>query len=165
MATSHGSGRPIVRVALALLAAALIAEVIAVVVFRTKWRPAIDLVRRTNRAVLNPAMLHLAGGKHWYAAVVRHVGRRSGRSYATPVLAERAGGRLYIPLPYGTHVDWLANVLAAGGCIVECKGERHRTTAPVVIPAAEAAPALRPRRRAAPGFYGVDAYLRLDIAE
>jgi hypothetical protein len=64
-----------------------------------------DAVRRFNNYLLNPAMMHLAGRKYWYAAVIRHTGRRSGRSYATPVVADRVGDAFILPLPYGTGVD------------------------------------------------------------
>ena len=47
-----------------------------------------DTVRTFNKYLLNPAMLHLAGRRHWYAAVIRHTGRKSGKSYATPVVAD-----------------------------------------------------------------------------
>jgi deazaflavin-dependent oxidoreductase (nitroreductase family) len=150
-------------VVLALALGALAIEAVLVVVFRTKWAPAIDAVRRANRDVLNPLMLRRAGRGHWYAAVVHHVGRTSGRAYSTPVLAEPAGGRLYLPLPYGTHVDWCRNVLAAGGCVVERQGERLAAVKPVLVPAAEAAAALRPATRAVLALYGVDTYLRLDV--
>ncbi|HUH69305.1 MAG TPA: nitroreductase, partial [Mycobacterium sp.] len=57
-------------------------------------------------------MLRLAGRKHWYASAIRHAGRRSGKQYATPVVADRVADGFVIPLPYGTRVDWLQNVLA-----------------------------------------------------
>jgi hypothetical protein len=39
-----------------------------------------DAVRVFNKHVLNPAMMQLAGRKYWYAAVIRHTGRRSGKN-------------------------------------------------------------------------------------
>jgi deazaflavin-dependent oxidoreductase (nitroreductase family) len=155
----HRIARTLGRAALALLAF----EAIAVVVFRSKWTPGIDAVRRFNKAVTNPAMMRMAGSKHWYASVVHHVGRKSGKPYSTPVVAEVAGNHLCIPLSYGTHVDWCANVLAAGGCTVERHGARLETTAPAIISAQEAAPLLSPRRRRQFGLYGVDSFLRLEI--
>ncbi len=48
---------------------------------------------------------------------VLHRGRRSGRSYRTPVKVFRTGSGSYvISLPYGPESDWVRNVLAAGGC-------------------------------------------------
>ena len=65
-------------------------------------------VRVFNKHLLNPAMLHLAGRKHWYAAVIRHTGRRSGSHYATPVVADGVADGFILPLPYGTGVDCCA---------------------------------------------------------
>ena len=90
--------------------------------------PLKNAVRVFNKHVLNPAMLTLAGRKHWYAAVIRHTGRRSGKSYATPVVADRVADGFILPLPYGTGVDWLRNVLAAGSAtIVTSAPSRGRT--------------------------------------
>ncbi|RXS80310.1 nitroreductase, partial [Geobacillus sp. PK12] len=61
-----------------------------------------DVVRTFNKRVLNPVMLRLAGKRYWYAAVLRHTGRRSGKRYATPVVVERTANGFIIPLPYGT---------------------------------------------------------------
>ena len=37
-------------------------------------------VRQFNKHVLNPVMRLAAGRRHWYAAALHHVGRRSGRA-------------------------------------------------------------------------------------
>ena len=68
-----------------------------------------DAVRTFNKHVLNPAMLLLAGREHWYAAALQHTGRRSGKTYTTPVVADRVVDGVIVPLPYGTGVDWLRN--------------------------------------------------------
>lgn len=151
--------RTLGRAVLALLAI----EAILIAVFRSKWPPAINAVRHLNKAVLNPVMMRMAGRANWYASVVHHVGRKSGKPYATPVVADVIGDHLYIPLPYGTHVDWCANVLAAGGCTVERRGERFEATAPAIVPAEEAAPVISRRSRRVYGLYGVDSFLRLEF--
>jgi hypothetical protein len=71
-------------------------------------------MRALNKRILNPIMMRTAGRRHWYAAAIRHKGRRSGKEYATPVIAQptRQGGFI-VPLPYGEGVDWLKNVRAA----------------------------------------------------
>lgn len=165
MSTEHApsTARTLARRLAGALVVLAALDVIAVVVFRTRWRPGIDAVRRLNRRFLNPAMMRFAGSAHWYASAVHHVGRRSGRAYSTPVVAERVGDHFLIPLPYGTEVDWCANVLAAGGCTLERRGARYRVTAPVIVPAsgADGAPA---RSRRVLRLFGVDAYLRLDLA-
>ncbi len=142
----------------------LLFETLAVLVFRSHYRPAIGAIKRFNKRVLNPAMMRRAGRQHWYSSVVHHRGRTSGKEYATPIWAVRVGDAFYIPLPYGTDVDWVRNIQAAESCVVESDGVRYATTMPEIVPASEAAPRLPTRRRLTFGLYGVVAYLRLTIA-
>jgi deazaflavin-dependent oxidoreductase (nitroreductase family) len=55
-------------------------------------------------------------------AIVIHVGRRSGRTYETPVNVFRRDGRYVFALTYGEESDWVRNVLAAGGCRIRTRG-------------------------------------------
>lgn len=124
-------------------------------------RPLLNLVRSSNRYLLNPLMLRLAGHKHWYAAAIRHTGRRSGKQYATPVVAERVADGFVIPLPYGTAVDWLQNVLAARRATVLYQGESCDVVQPEVIDAAAALPALSAGRRRTFQRVGIEHYLKV----
>jgi deazaflavin-dependent oxidoreductase (nitroreductase family) len=65
---------------------------------------------------LNPLTRRLARGRFGPFALVRHVGRKSGRPYETPLIVARAGDDIVIELTYGAQVDWYKNVQAAGGC-------------------------------------------------
>jgi deazaflavin-dependent oxidoreductase (nitroreductase family) len=125
--------------------------------------PVRDRVRALNKRVLNPAMMRLAGRRHWYAAVIRHVGRRSGKSYATPVVAERIEGGFLVPLPYGTGVDWLRNVLATGRATVVAGGRTYEVVAPEVLDAAAALPLVAPARRRAWRLFRIENFLRVKI--
>ncbi|MFY9920527.1 MAG: nitroreductase/quinone reductase family protein [Mycobacterium sp.] len=127
--------------------------------------PVMDAVRTFNKYVLNPAMLHLAGRKHWYAAVIRHTGRRSGKNYATPVVADRVTDGFIVPLPYGTGVDWLRNVLAAGRAAITVDGRTDDVVEPEIIDAATAAPQLSARRRRAFQRFHIDNYLKVKLAK
>jgi deazaflavin-dependent oxidoreductase (nitroreductase family) len=51
-----------------------------------------------------------------YFGVVLHRGRVSERLYRTPVNAFPQGDGFLIALTYGRDVDWVKNVIAAGGC-------------------------------------------------
>lgn len=125
-----------------------------------------DWIRTLNRYVLNPAMLHLAGRKHWYASVIRHAGRRSGKIYSTPIVAERVpGGGFIVPLPYGTGTDWLRNVLAAGRATITTGGRTFDVVDPHVIDAVEAAPKLTPRRRRTFERFGIENFVTFDMAD
>lgn len=121
-----------------------------------------DEIRVLNKHVLNPAMMNLAGRRHWYAAVIRHTGRSSGREYATPVVAVPvAEDAFIIPLPYGEGVDWLKNVLAAGRAWVEAKGETYDVFEPEVIDAGAALPLLDERHRRTWRRFGIERFLKL----
>jgi deazaflavin-dependent oxidoreductase (nitroreductase family) len=63
-------------------------------------------------------------------AVVTHVGRRSGRSYRTPVNVFRDGDTYVFALTSGRESDWVQNVLAAGGCEIETRRRRIVLTEP-----------------------------------
>jgi len=96
-----------------------------------------DAVRRFNRRWLNPVMLRMAGRPNWYAARLEHVGRRSGRLYATPVVAKPVTGGYAVPLPYGRNVDWLRNLEAGGRARLQVGGQRYRVANPRIVPLAE----------------------------
>ena len=53
------------------------------------------------------------------------MGRKSGRSYETPIIVQPAGDGFVIELTYGPGVDWYKNVLAAGGCTVFWHGKDY----------------------------------------
>lgn len=89
-----------------------------------------ELIRTSNKYLLNPLMLRLAGRRWWYASVVEHTGRTSGKRYSTPVVADRVGERLIIPLPYGTQIDWVRNVLTSGAADIVSKGRTYHVVSP-----------------------------------
>ena len=77
---------------------------------------------RLNRVGANRVLRHLASRVPGFG-VVRHVGRRSGRRYSTPVTVFRTGDSGYaIALVYGRKSDWVRNVLAAGHCDLRVRG-------------------------------------------
>lgn len=122
------------------------------------------LIRVSNKHLLNPLMLRLAGTRFWYASVVKHTGRRSGRQFRTPVVADRVGNDVVIPLPYGTQVDWVRNVITAGGATIVRKGEMLNVRSPEIIDATQALPMLPHSRRRTFERVGISHYLLLRIA-
>ena len=114
-----------------------------------------------NKHVLNPVMLTVAGRAHSPYALLRHVGRRSGRVYATPVVAERSSDSFVIALPYGTGVDWYRNVLAKGRCTLTWHGQDYLLVEPELLDAATAEPLLAPVRASGLKLLGVKHYLRM----
>ncbi|PFG38809.1 deazaflavin-dependent oxidoreductase (nitroreductase family) [Georgenia soli] len=118
-------------------------------------------VARFNKRVLNPAMLRLAGRRHWYTSVLRHTGRRSGRAFATPVVAVPVDGGFVVPLPYGQKVDWLRNVRAAGRAVLTCRGTTYDVSGPEVLDAAVVMPMLEPRYQRVWRRYDIEHFLRV----
>jgi deazaflavin-dependent oxidoreductase (nitroreductase family) len=119
-------------------------------------------MRRVNRVFTNPVLGTIA----WLVpplAVVRHVGRKSGRAYRSPVVAIGAASGYVIPMTYGRDVDWARNMLRAGGGELERMGRRVRLRNPRIVGFGEAEPhlpaALRPVFRMAnlPGYVLVEA--------
>jgi deazaflavin-dependent oxidoreductase (nitroreductase family) len=118
-------------------------------------------VRAFNKRVTNPLMRILAGRRHRYASVIRHVGRRSGKEYSTPVVAEPVEDGFIIPLPYGEGVDWLKNVIAAGKAAIKTKGVSYIVVEPEVIGAEVAFPLLPPRVRRTWHLVGIERFLKV----
>ena len=77
--------------------------------------------------------------------------------------ADRAGDHLVIPLPYGTQVDWVRNVLTAGGATVVRKGETLVTEAPEIIDATQALPMVTRDHRRSFERVGIRHFLQLRI--
>jgi deazaflavin-dependent oxidoreductase (nitroreductase family) len=118
--------------------------------------------------VLNPLVSKLAGRPHFpMAAQVRHVGRRSGRSYMTPVGARLNGDAAVIPLTFGNQSDWSRNVRAAGGCSLRVNGRDYDATQPEFLNPREAKQLVRsafsPLERASFRMLGIRQFMRLHI--
>ena len=77
-------------------------------------------VARFNKRVTNHVTNHIAGWMPGFA-IVSHVGRRSGKSYRTPVNVFRDRDRYVFALTYGADADWVRNVIAAGGCEIRTR--------------------------------------------
>ena len=75
---------------------------------------------------LNPLTLRFARSGSGPFAIVRHVGRRSGKQYETPIIARPTEDGFIIELTYGYEVDWHKNVLAAGGCTLLWHGREFK---------------------------------------
>ena len=74
---------------------------------------------------LNRLTRRMARGSVGPFALVRHVGRRSGKLYETPIIVRPASDGFVAELTYGPEVDWYKNVQAAGGCTVVWRGQDY----------------------------------------
>src|SRR5690349_1782172 len=80
---------------------------------------------RLLKHTLNPLTRKLARLSFGPFSIVRHVGRRSGKVYETPIIVAPAHDGFVIELTYGPDVDWHKNILAAGGCTILWHGQTY----------------------------------------
>ena len=97
-----------------------------------------EKVIRFNKQTLNPFTLKIAGRRSSVYATLKHVGRRSGRAYTTPVVAKLLGDGFVIPLPYDAGVDWCRNVPAAGTCTLIWNEQEYKLERPEIIQQSQA---------------------------
>ena len=120
--------------------------------------------RLINKHYLNPLMLKFAGRRYSPQAIVYHKGRKSGRSYATPIVVEPVTDGFIIPLPYGTDVDWCRNILAAGQCTIQWHGNIYTVIEPALINAVDVINELPPMRQRIFRMIGVKYVLKVRIS-
>ena len=119
-----------------------------------------NALRLFTRAA-RPLAMRSAGRQGTKTSVVRHVGRRSGRTYQTPVVVARHDDSFLIALPYGERTDWLKNVLAAGSATIMADGRTYEVDRPEVIPMAKATAYFRPRDQRMQRQFHVDTALQV----
>jgi deazaflavin-dependent oxidoreductase (nitroreductase family) len=105
-----------------------------------------DRTRQFNKRYFNRLALKFAGRRRGLYGILKHVGRRSGKDYATPVVVARIPGGFLIPMPYGAETDWLRNLLAAGRGILVWDGREYAVEGPEVVEQAVAFSLLPPGR-------------------
>ena len=91
-------------------------------------------------------------------------GRKSGREYRTPMNVFRRGDEYVFALTYGSDVQWVKNIVAAGGCALITRGRTIQLVEPILF--------TDPKRSAMPApvrlFLGpmrVTEFLRMRIVE
>jgi deazaflavin-dependent oxidoreductase (nitroreductase family) len=98
---------------------------------QAQFMPITKRITSFNRRFLNPFTLRLAG--RGSMADLEHVGRSSGRTLHTPLMAFRDGETVTVALTYGPDVQWLKNVTAASGCRMRLRGEQLTLGAPRLL--------------------------------
>jgi deazaflavin-dependent oxidoreductase (nitroreductase family) len=101
---------------------------------RNKQSAVVRMQRKVNRRLLNPRQMATAGTPGAYAAVVHHIGRRSGTQYRTPVGVAATDDGFVIGLVYGSQADWVQNLLAAGSGLLTHEGTTYVVDHPEVVP-------------------------------
>ncbi len=116
----------------------------------------------TTRFV-NPVTRLVAGWLPGFG-IIRYRGRTSGKEYRTPMNIFRRGDRMFFALTYGSDVQWVKNVLAAGELDVRSMGRTIHLVDPELY--------VDPARRDMPlpvrlvlGLMNVTEFLRMRIAD
>ncbi len=77
---------------------------------------------RANRHVTNP-LLRLIPRRWSPFTIVHHVGRRSARSYTTPLATFRTPTGFVLTPTYGPEADWVKNLLASQQFEIDRRGK------------------------------------------
>jgi deazaflavin-dependent oxidoreductase (nitroreductase family) len=99
-------------------------------------------IRKFNKHFTNPLLGRFAHSTIGPVAIIRHVGRRSGKPYQTPVFAFPTADGFLVALTYGREVDWYRNVMAAGRCTLIWHRQEYVMKRIVPLELAEARPLL-----------------------
>ena len=130
---------------------------------RTHGRTRVWRFRRVVNRYVNPVTRPITRRLPSFA-ILTHPGRTSGRSYRTPVNVFRRGDDYLFFLTYGSDVQWVKNVLAAGYCSIELRGRIVELVEPELITDPELRPAPSHVRFVERRIAGVTQYLRMRTA-
>ena len=141
--------RTSIAVLIGALAVGAAAAVIGIVIARRRavHRPSeavrgapLRRFRGFVRRSWNPMVLRLglAGGARSRWGLIEHVGRSSGRVYRTPISPRPIEGGYEMPLPYGTDVDWVRNVMASGQARIQFHDTIIELDQPEIVEAQDA---------------------------
>jgi deazaflavin-dependent oxidoreductase (nitroreductase family) len=150
----------ITRAAGSLVLVVSVTGIVFVTGMRAKSPVVVNGVRRLGRA-MRPLASKSAGGPGASTSVVHHIGRTSGRSYATPVGAVPIADGFVIALPYGLSADWLKNVLASGSATIVHDGSTYDVDRPEVVPLSAVEDQFSSADQRAHRLFGVDQCLRV----
>jgi deazaflavin-dependent oxidoreductase (nitroreductase family) len=78
-------------------------------------------IRPLTTRIFNPIARRFAGWLPGFG-ILQYRGRKSGRTYRTPINAFRRDDSFVFALTYGADVQWVKNVVAAGGCTLRTRG-------------------------------------------
>jgi deazaflavin-dependent oxidoreductase (nitroreductase family) len=84
-------------------------------------RTRMTFLRPFTTRLFNPLSRHFAGWLPGFG-ILSYVGRKSGRLYRTPLNVFKRGDSYVFALTYGSEVDWVRNVLAAGHADLRTRG-------------------------------------------
>ena len=109
---------------------------------------------------VDPVLRPLAGVLPAFG-IVTHRGRSTGRIYRTPVKVFRRGTTYLFFLTYGSDVQWVKNILAAGVCSLKTRGRAVQLSQPELVRDPELRPAPPIARFVERRLAGASEYLRM----
>jgi len=118
--------------------------------------------RRTFvKRFVNPLLRNVARSSRGPFALLRHVGRRSGKAYEIPIMVWRVEDGFVIALTYGPHVDWLRNLQAANQGSLRWHKQEYVFQRPEFIDERAAMSALPPIIRGVLRRFGTHDFVKL----
>lgn len=123
----------------------------------------LDRIRMVNKYATNKILIHLCGRGFGHFAILSHTGRKSGKLYRIPIIAEPLGDGFVFALTYGKKVDWLENVMAKGGCALYWKHKEYKLVRPEFIDKEAALKAFPKIIQAGLRRMGIEYYLKLAV--
>lgn len=123
----------------------------------------LDRIRVINKYFTNKLMILISGKKFGHFAILSHLGRKTGKLYKIPVIAEPFGNGFVIALTYGKKVDWYANIVAKGRSSIYWKEKEYFLVNPVFIARENAIMAFPSIFRSLLRKMGIKYFIKLEI--
>jgi deazaflavin-dependent oxidoreductase (nitroreductase family) len=122
----------------------------------------LDKVRIFNKYVTNKLLIHIAGRGFGHFAILTHEGRKSGKQYRIPIIAEPQENGFVIAMTYGKKVDWYENILAKGQCSLHWKHKDFTLGNPLFIEPKIGVTAFPKKLQSVLKRKGIEYYLKLE---
>ena len=110
---------------------------------------------------VNPILRYATHSSRGPFALLRHVGRKSGKTYENPIMVWRVEDGFVIALTYGPQVDWLRNLQAAEQGTLRWHRQEYVFQTPVFIDEKIALRALPAFIRGVLGVHGTHEFVKL----
>jgi deazaflavin-dependent oxidoreductase (nitroreductase family) len=120
--------------------------------------------RRVATRYVNPLTRPVAARLPAFG-ILTHRGRKTGRTYRTPINVFRRGDDYFFFLTYGSDVQWVKNVIAAGSCSLETRGRVLELVEPELVTDPQLRPAPLAVRFVERRIAGVTQYLQMRASE
>ena len=125
----------------------------------------LNQVRKLNKSFTNKIMIHICGKKIRLFVILSHIGRKSGKLYRIPIIAEQVDDGFVIALTYGKNVDWYYNVKAKGECSIFCRYKEYPLTTPIMLKKEKGLQSFPLFIRAALRVMRIEYFLKLDYKQ